>query len=452
MINDDIKNSDILDLNSNIEKYVPSGDSKNGDISSVIVDVEFSILCEILSRLPVKSLMRFKCVSKTWLSLIEEDPYFIDLHCKRSRTRPALLYVIPLKSKDWDNPFRVGDEFFLTAELLVRPSANAEIQSIRKTNSFSFNDIVGPVNGLICFVDRQRNDVRIHNISTREVTPRIKLTCLREELEKNSTGCSSYGITYKIGFHPATKEHKLLCICSVHLRDTDDHYELYEVLTVGDNRWRRIDAVPPCSLDFIYNSVYANGSIYFCSSSFKDGDPKFLVVFDVGSEKFRMIPIPIFILDHQPLYPYYWLHRPYLLAVDGNVAILRRMSNRILKLWIYTDYNDDSKKEKTNPQATSFDDAEAKWAEDIITLPFSWDGDRSLSFSNVEGTNQIIMELFGDRKRRVNSVSLYSYDWKKKTFCEVEVSGIPASVPDFCSVKMFTAFVESLFPVQKTES
>ncbi|KAI3951233.1 hypothetical protein MKW92_050425, partial [Papaver armeniacum] len=42
------------------------------------------VLCDILSRLPVKSLMRFKCVSKSWCSLIK-DPYFIDLHFSRSK-------------------------------------------------------------------------------------------------------------------------------------------------------------------------------------------------------------------------------------------------------------------------------------------------------------------------------------------------------------------------------
>ncbi|XP_014502889.1 F-box/kelch-repeat protein At3g23880-like [Vigna radiata var. radiata] len=41
------------------------------------------LIIEILSWLPLKSVMRFKCVSKSWNSLII-DPYFVKLHRKRS--------------------------------------------------------------------------------------------------------------------------------------------------------------------------------------------------------------------------------------------------------------------------------------------------------------------------------------------------------------------------------
>ncbi|CAI9784455.1 unnamed protein product [Fraxinus pennsylvanica] len=41
------------------------------------------ITIEILSRLPVKSLLRFKCVCKTWFSIIQ-DPKFIDMHMYRA--------------------------------------------------------------------------------------------------------------------------------------------------------------------------------------------------------------------------------------------------------------------------------------------------------------------------------------------------------------------------------
>ncbi|KAH0987544.1 hypothetical protein GBA52_014721 [Prunus armeniaca] len=53
-----------------------NSNSNNGQLPSTMIE-------EILSRLPVKSLCRFKCVSKPWSSLISEDPGFVASHlCK----------------------------------------------------------------------------------------------------------------------------------------------------------------------------------------------------------------------------------------------------------------------------------------------------------------------------------------------------------------------------------
>lgn len=42
----------------------------------------------MLKALPVKFLLRFNCVSKQWLSIID-DPYFVSLHRVRSHSRPG---------------------------------------------------------------------------------------------------------------------------------------------------------------------------------------------------------------------------------------------------------------------------------------------------------------------------------------------------------------------------
>ncbi|KAI3945950.1 hypothetical protein MKW92_010741, partial [Papaver armeniacum] len=66
--------------------------SRNGDFS---ISLQDEIVYEIISRLPVKTLMRFKCVCKRWLSLIIDDTYFIDLHLSRSKLRPCFILAIP---------------------------------------------------------------------------------------------------------------------------------------------------------------------------------------------------------------------------------------------------------------------------------------------------------------------------------------------------------------------
>ncbi|CAN1263361.1 hypothetical protein LINPERPRIM_LOCUS11603, partial [Linum perenne] len=48
------------------------------------------VVFQILSRLPVKSLMRFNCVCKGWKSIIGKDLHFINLHYTNSEARPDM--------------------------------------------------------------------------------------------------------------------------------------------------------------------------------------------------------------------------------------------------------------------------------------------------------------------------------------------------------------------------
>ncbi|KAI3908164.1 hypothetical protein MKW98_029465 [Papaver atlanticum] len=440
-----------------MNKCVISGDNKNTYVSNTIgsgyvrsnvaVDDEDIIKFEILSRLPVKSLMRFKCVSKTWLSLIQEDPYFVDLHFERSKARPALLLVIPLPQTDPDNPFRISNELVLTASL-SRDRSKAEIYSILNTQAFSCAEIRGPVNGLVCFIDRLRSNVHVYNISTREVT------CVRSTFMPKV--CFSFGWTnwygYEIGFDPVSKKHKVLCVCRKNQQPGQNHFgdqHIYcEVLTVGDNAWRRIDKVPPCDFSF-FGPVYVNGFIYYCTSKFlsgnwDNGDAVF-VAFDVGNEKFRVITIPNLILMNRSSDRYQCIN---LLEVDGHAAIVSKESDYIIKLWLYREYNEyDNKWKKTKTRSSS--NLEENWTEDTITLPSSWDYNLHWDFYTGAGMHQLLVQSVQRLDRGINSVTLYSYDLKKKTFTEIEVSGIPSSIPNGRCINSASTFVESLFPIQK---
>ncbi|KAI3861706.1 hypothetical protein MKW92_011713, partial [Papaver armeniacum] len=50
-------------------------------------------LCEILVRLPVKSLLQVKRVCKHWRSVVR-DPYFVGLHYTRSKAWPKVLIFV----------------------------------------------------------------------------------------------------------------------------------------------------------------------------------------------------------------------------------------------------------------------------------------------------------------------------------------------------------------------
>ncbi|PHU28102.1 hypothetical protein BC332_00195 [Capsicum chinense] len=62
------------------------------------------IIIEILSRLPVKSLLKFKSVLKSWLALIC-SPEFIDTHLSLSANKEEMLYLLVL------NDLKFGDKW-----------------------------------------------------------------------------------------------------------------------------------------------------------------------------------------------------------------------------------------------------------------------------------------------------------------------------------------------------
>lgn len=50
------------------------------------------IIIDILSRLPIKSLARFRCISKLWCEHID-DPYFDIIHSKRVAAEPIPIFL-----------------------------------------------------------------------------------------------------------------------------------------------------------------------------------------------------------------------------------------------------------------------------------------------------------------------------------------------------------------------
>ncbi|CAN1193967.1 Putative F-box protein At1g19160, partial [Linum perenne] len=198
--------------------------------SSILIADGDLLVSQILTRLPVKSLMRFKSVSKGWKSIIEKDEHFINLHHTHSKSRPA--------------DFHSGCD-----------GGIINVHSVRRIQS-SVN-CLGPVRGLLCLVDHFA--VRICNVSTGEVTPWIKSNA--EKINYSSSILSPdiffmcISLQYFFGFDPCSGKHKVLCFWWNLETVLTPHCE---VLTVGeDNRWRVIDAVPP-----FRTSSYGNLDVY----------------------------------------------------------------------------------------------------------------------------------------------------------------------------------------------
>ncbi|KAF9610617.1 hypothetical protein IFM89_023505 [Coptis chinensis] len=168
----------------------------------------------ILVRLPAKSLLRFKCVSKLWYAILGE-PEFIKAHLTRTKEQSTSSIVGFFQVKYKDSKKEGCEYIFVNKE---GPEYFA-VQTVKWTSR------VGDCNGLFCF--RSRSGFEICNPSTREflyrpLPPPPPPHCL---------------ISYGFGFDPLKNEYKVVQI--VH---GEGNFHRCMVCTLGANNcsWKDI--------------------------------------------------------------------------------------------------------------------------------------------------------------------------------------------------------------------
>ncbi|KAI3841498.1 hypothetical protein MKW92_002839 [Papaver armeniacum] len=247
--------------------------------------------------------------------------------------------------------------------------------------------IIKPINGLFCFVDILNGLSCVYNLGTRQVTPWVSIP-VPPQTGSMVTTIPTYGFV----------EH------------------IVQVFTLGENEWRTIDELPPVKP--FGEAVYANGSIYRrnCGHKFcKPADVEVILAFDVGTEKFRVIPIPdVVIVSSHRRNPQVSRRAEYLLEVDGHIALIDRLDKNLVKLW----RSDDDYRLKKTEVVT--------WLGQTILLPFeSSIGDR-FYFHAVQGTRQIIIKPWEAR----DVVTLHMYDIDNNTFRDIKIFDLsPSRLP-----------------------
>ncbi|KAK4259376.1 hypothetical protein QN277_005716 [Acacia crassicarpa] len=101
--------------------------------------IPYDILANILRRLPVKSLIRFQCVSKDWENLIKSPSFIRD--CLHHTSRPTPLLLLSFRALTPRYRFQLLDP---------RSKQVLEIQNPPLIDSCRDLDIVGSCNGLVC--------------------------------------------------------------------------------------------------------------------------------------------------------------------------------------------------------------------------------------------------------------------------------------------------------------
>lgn len=250
-------------INTKRRKQSPS----SSKLSSSSIPLDLTL--EILSKLPVESVMRFRCVSKVWSS-ITTDPYFISSF----KTRPRLLMF-----------YRKGAKLFVFS-LSQNPNKNEgfSYSSSQPIDSYHItypenccvSDSTESVHGLICF-----------QIST---NPIIWSPSMRQFLTIRKPQVESWKeTTVFLGYDPNVGNHKLVCMSSL---KTCDHCR---VLTLGSDEksWRMVKTEhthrPFNGHGTGFNGRCINGVLYYQAIC---GYHRFIMSFDVSSETSSVITCP----------------------------------------------------------------------------------------------------------------------------------------------------------------
>ncbi|CAH9145295.1 unnamed protein product [Cuscuta epithymum] len=288
-----------------IEKVLKDGN--NDGYSTPLLPND--MILEILKRLPAKSLMRFKCVSKGWLNMILH-PFLIESHQNHARTRPDASHR--LFAYDQCDKLLLSYHYHDHPDLLIHT-----IFSTKKNREFQ--RISNIANGLIC--------VYIYDIGCRGKRSLwlINLATMQKRSLPIPRLCCSQTSIYFLGFDSSSKNYKVLHFC--HGKEYHDYH--CQVLTLGRRRWRRVVGPNPGKELVADEAMSTDGRIYF---KMGNKDLHVLPFFDLHTEKFEHLSVPEASIHREgPVGwhyddPYYYQE---ILEIRGKLGLIRE-----LKVWI----------------------------------------------------------------------------------------------------------------------
>ena len=243
--------------------------------------IPYDIAFNILAKLPVKSVIRFRCVCKSWDSSIT-TPYFISTHLNHNN------------NKDRDNGYVIHKPSSPPTPSNIPVCTVAfdhtfdSIYEVRIPFDFSSDcaQIVGSCNGLLCLADFRSlstgdNDIYLWNPSIRKFK-KLPHTCL---------GKVSF-VTLGFAYHSENNDYKVVRISYRSLSTPK-----IEVYTLSSDSWRRVEISLTANLIFrknFYSPIpLISGSLYWFAYIKEENCRRVIIMaFDVNIEKFKKLALP----------------------------------------------------------------------------------------------------------------------------------------------------------------
>ncbi|XP_019094597.1 PREDICTED: putative F-box protein At1g53360 [Camelina sativa] len=375
-------------MKNNLEQQFSEGLVITPSSSSVreenSVSIPDDLLFDILSRVPGKSLARFRCVSKFWKSLLNR-PDFTELYLTVGRRRILFFFTVNGESFVFSSPQPPNHNSTLVATNAMR--LMAKYFPTRQCTELC---------GLV-FLRRKKARVICNPVTGESISlPRVKAT--------------GVGKSY-FGFDPISKQFKVLCMTWSRYGTPNTH----RILTLENGKkriWRTIPdpVLPHYSID---DEICINGVLYYVAY-FPSDRSKCMVCFDFGLEKFSFIKL-------KP-YMNYSTRQLTLFNYKGKLGVhqyIGSLHNERSGLYVLEDVG------------------EHKWSKRICILPDIVYRDNR--FVGMTATGEIVFSSW------YKPFYIFFYNIENKTYTRIHIQGFEELLKPFQTfVQIFLDFVEDL--------
>ncbi|RZB52370.1 F-box/kelch-repeat protein [Glycine soja] len=233
------------------------------------------LIVEILSRLPVKPLIQFKCVCKGWNSLMS-DPYFIKLHLSKFAAKDDLEHLQLMKNVCLGSIPEIHMESCDVSSLFH--SLQIETFLFNFANMPCYH-LVGSCNGLHCGVSEIPEGYRVcfWNKATRVIS--------RESPTLSFSPGIGRRTMFGFGYDPSSDKYKVVAIALTMLSlDVSEKTEM-KVYDTGDSSWRNLKGFPVLWTLPKVGGVYLSGTLNWVVIKGKETIHSEIVIISVDLEK-----------------------------------------------------------------------------------------------------------------------------------------------------------------------
>ena len=192
------------------------------------------LIIEILLRLPVKSLVRFKCVCKLWLSLIS-DPHFAISHFEQAAIHNERLVLLAPCARE----FRSID---FNASLHDN-SASAALKLDFLPPKPYYVRILGSCRGFVLLDCCQSLHVWNPSTGVHKQVPRSPIV--------SDMDVRFFTFLYGFGYDPST--HDYLVVQASNNPSSDDYATRVEFFSLGANAWKEIEGIHLSYMNYFHD-------------------------------------------------------------------------------------------------------------------------------------------------------------------------------------------------------